>query len=85
MAGVVAPPLCTWLVAACLSAACGDAAGKEKQLRRHGGAMFGSSRRGRPPGARCRGGRGARSGGESISISIFFSCVLSFARSSVIL
>uniref|UniRef100_A0A0E0NWA0 beta-ketoacyl-[acyl-carrier-protein] synthase I n=1 Tax=Oryza rufipogon TaxID=4529 RepID=A0A0E0NWA0_ORYRU len=70
MAGVVAPPLCTWLVAACLSAACGDAAGKEKQLRRHGGAMFGSSRRGRPPGARCRGGRGARSGGIPMAIAL---------------
>uniref|UniRef100_A0A0D3FJK5 beta-ketoacyl-[acyl-carrier-protein] synthase I n=1 Tax=Oryza barthii TaxID=65489 RepID=A0A0D3FJK5_9ORYZ len=70
MAGVVAPPLCTWLVAACLSAACGDAAGKEKQLRRHGCAMFGSSRRGRPPGARCRGGRGARSGGIPMAIAL---------------
>uniref|UniRef100_A0A0E0D1V0 3-oxoacyl-[acyl-carrier-protein] synthase n=1 Tax=Oryza meridionalis TaxID=40149 RepID=A0A0E0D1V0_9ORYZ len=66
MAGVVAPPLCTWLVAACLSAACGDA-GKEKQLRRHGGAMFGSSRRGRAPGARCR---GARSGGIPMAIAL---------------
>uniref|UniRef100_A0A0D9VV33 3-oxoacyl-[acyl-carrier-protein] synthase n=1 Tax=Leersia perrieri TaxID=77586 RepID=A0A0D9VV33_9ORYZ len=60
MAGV-APPLCTWLVAACLSAACDD--GEKEKLRRHGGAggMFGSSRR--RPGARCRGGGGrARSG-----------------------
>ncbi|XP_062215400.1 3-oxoacyl-[acyl-carrier-protein] synthase II, chloroplastic-like [Phragmites australis] len=55
----VAPPLCTWLVAACLSAACG-ADDKEKQ-RRHRvggvGGLFGSRRR---LGA-CRRG-GARSG-----------------------
>ncbi|XP_006651481.2 3-oxoacyl-[acyl-carrier-protein] synthase II, chloroplastic-like [Oryza brachyantha] len=51
MAGV-APPLCTWLVAACLSAACGD--GEKEKLRRHGaaGGLFSARRR---PGARCRG------------------------------
>jgi 3-oxoacyl-[acyl-carrier-protein] synthase II len=32
--------------------------------------MFGSSRRGRPPGARCRGGRGARSGGIPMAIAL---------------
>ncbi|KAL5218219.1 hypothetical protein ABZP36_018903 [Zizania latifolia] len=55
MAGV-APPLCTWLVAACLSAACGDDE-KEKLRKYGGGGLFGSRRR---LGARCRGR--ARSG-----------------------
>lgn len=48
MAAAVAPPLCTWLVAACLSAACGDGE-KEKQRRHRGGGvggLFGSGRRG---------------------------------------
>ncbi|WVZ57225.1 hypothetical protein U9M48_007635 [Paspalum notatum var. saurae] len=56
MAAAVAPPLCTWLVAACLSAACG-AGEKEKQRRRGGVGLFGSSRR---PGSGRSGG--ARSG-----------------------
>lgn len=62
MAAAVAPPLCTWLVAACLSAACG-AGEKEKQRRRGAGVgvgvggLFGSRRR---PGSGRRGG--ARSG-----------------------
>ncbi|KAG0550786.1 hypothetical protein BDA96_01G367400 [Sorghum bicolor] len=55
MAAAVAPPLCTWLVAACLSAACGDGE-KEKQRRHRGvGGLFGSHRRlgsGRRGGAR---------------------------------
>ena len=57
MAAAVAPPLCTWLVAACLSAACGDGE-KEKQRRHRGGGvggLFGSRRRlgsGRRGGAR---------------------------------
>ncbi|TVU46643.1 hypothetical protein EJB05_06190 [Eragrostis curvula] len=56
MAAAVAPPLCTWLVAACLSAACGD--GEKEQQRRHGvGGLFGSRHR---VGVRRRGG--ARSG-----------------------
>jgi len=61
MAAPVAPPLCTWLVAACLSAACG--AGEKEKQRRHRGAgvgvggLFGSRHR---PGSRRRGG--ARSG-----------------------
>jgi len=64
MAAPVAPPLCTWLVAACLSAAC--SAGEEKQRRHRGagvgvGGLFGSRHR---PGSRRRGG--ARSG-EPIS------------------
>jgi len=65
MAAPVAPPLCTWLVAACLSAACG--AGEKEKQRRHRGAgvgvggLFGSRHR---PGSRRRGG--ARSG-EPIS------------------
>ncbi|KAL5209147.1 hypothetical protein ABZP36_004770 [Zizania latifolia] len=37
MAGV-APPLCTWLVAACLSAACGD--DEKEKLRKYGGGLF---------------------------------------------
>ncbi|XP_062211492.1 3-oxoacyl-[acyl-carrier-protein] synthase II, chloroplastic-like [Phragmites australis] len=60
MAPAVAPPLCTWLVAACLSAACG--AGEKEKQRRHGSGgsvrgLFGSRRR-------LRAGRrgGARSG-----------------------
>ncbi|PUZ40750.1 hypothetical protein GQ55_9G448500 [Panicum hallii var. hallii] len=61
MAAPVAPPLCTWLVAACLSAACG-AGDKEKQRRHRGagvgvGGLFGSRH---CPGSRRRGG--ARSG-----------------------
>ncbi|CAL4939851.1 unnamed protein product [Urochloa decumbens] len=61
MAAPVAPPLCTWLVAACLSAACGD--GEEEKQRRHRrvgvgvGGLFGSRHR---PGYGRRGG--ARSG-----------------------
>jgi hypothetical protein len=44
MAAAVAPPLCTWLVAACLSAAFGD--GEKDKLRRQGhGGLFGSQRR----------------------------------------
>nr|CAB3500557.1 unnamed protein product [Digitaria exilis] len=54
MAAPVAPPLCTWLVAACLSAACGDGE-KEKQRRHRGsvGRLFGSRRL---PGSGRRGG-----------------------------
>ncbi|AQL06004.1 3-oxoacyl-[acyl-carrier-protein] synthase II, chloroplastic [Zea mays] len=47
MAAAVAPPLCTWLVAACLSAACGDGE-KENERRHRGGGVggfFGSRRR----------------------------------------
>ncbi|CAL4923073.1 unnamed protein product [Urochloa decumbens] len=61
MAAPVAPPLCTWLVAACLSAACGD--GEKEKQRRHRrggvgvGGLFGSRHR---PGYGRRGG--ARSG-----------------------
>ncbi|KAK3147003.1 hypothetical protein QOZ80_3BG0276490 [Eleusine coracana subsp. coracana] len=55
MAEAVAPPLCTWLVAACLSAACSDE--KEKQRRHAVGGLFGSRRH---LSARRRGG--ARSG-----------------------
>ncbi|RCV44408.1 hypothetical protein SETIT_9G371500v2 [Setaria italica] len=61
MAAPVAPPLCTWLVAACLSAACGSGE-KEKHRRHRGGGvgvggLFGTRRR---PGSGRRGG--ARSG-----------------------
>ncbi|GJN40875.1 hypothetical protein PR202_gn00289 [Eleusine coracana subsp. coracana] len=71
MAAAVAPPLCTWLVAACLSAACSDE--KEKQRRHAVGGLFGSRRH---LGARRRGG--ARSG-EAIFcflLSRFPSCLL---------
>ncbi|CAL4931465.1 unnamed protein product [Urochloa decumbens] len=68
MAAPVAPPLCTWLVAACLSAACGD--GEKEKQRRHRrggvgvGGLFGSRHR---PGYGRRGG--ARSG-MSMAVSL---------------
>ncbi|EEE59220.1 hypothetical protein OsJ_11186 [Oryza sativa Japonica Group] len=63
MAGVVSPPLCTWLVAACLSASL-------RRRRRQGEAAAQARRRHvrlvaprvASPGARFRGGRAARSG-----------------------
>ncbi|XP_024313073.1 3-oxoacyl-[acyl-carrier-protein] synthase II, chloroplastic isoform X2 [Brachypodium distachyon] len=55
----VAPPLCTWIVAACLSAACG-ADEKEKQRNYGGGGgLFGSRRR-----------LGARRRGVPIAVSL---------------
>nr|XP_015630630.1 3-oxoacyl-[acyl-carrier-protein] synthase II, chloroplastic-like [Oryza sativa Japonica Group] len=70
MARVVAPPLCTWLVAACLSAACGDAAGKRSSCAGNGGAMFRLVAPRPPPRRPCRGGRGARSGGIPMAIAL---------------
>lgn len=58
MAAAVAPPLCTWLVAACLSAACGDGE-KEKQRRHRGGGVGGLF------GSRLRLGSGRRGGARS--------------------
>ncbi|KAL6878454.1 hypothetical protein ACP4OV_012624 [Aristida adscensionis] len=64
-AAAVAPPLCTWLVAACLSAAC-DAGDKGKQ-RRHGdgvAGLFGSRRRVRA------GRRGGARSGMAMSVAL---------------
>ena len=66
-AAAVAPPLCTWIVAACLSATCGADEKENKRIHGGGGGLFGTRRH-----LAARRRAGARSGEDiSVSLSIF--------------